>query len=174
MRKRTTPTLEITLREYLLDHIEALPTPLAVFVVAMLPVFELRGAIPAGYAMGMNQPLLIYLLAVAGNFVPVLPIILGLGPAERLLRRYPFWDRFFNWLFKRTVARSDVIKKYESLGLILFVAIPLPMTGAWTGSIAAYLFKLPLRMALPCIILGILIAGVVVSLLSQGVISLWN
>lgn len=162
------------MREQLLQYIEQLPAPLAVFVVAMLPVFELRGAIPAGYAMGMTNPLVIYALAVAGNFVPVLPIILGLGPAERLLRRFRFWDRFFDWLFKRTVARSDVIKKYESLGLILFVAIPLPMTGAWTGSIAAYLFKLPLRLAIPCIILGILIAGVVVTLVSQGVLSLWH
>ncbi len=154
--------------------IEQFPPPVAVVLVAMLPVFELRGAIPAGYAMGMTNPLLIYLLAVVGNFVPVLPILLLIGPAERRLRRYPVMDRFFDWLFRRTVSRSDVIKRYESLGLILFVAIPLPMTGAWTGSLAAYLFKLPLRMAIPCIILGILIAGVVVSLLSQGVIQLWH
>ena len=172
--KRAKAPREIILREQLLQYFEQLPAPVAVFLVAMLPVFELRGAIPAGYAMGMNSPLLIYLLAVAGNFIPVLPIILGLGPAERYLRKYKFFDRFLDWLFKRTRSRSDVIKKYESLGLILFVAIPLPMTGAWTGSIAAYLFKLPLRMAIPCIILGILIAGVVVTLVSQGVISLWH
>jgi uncharacterized membrane protein len=161
-------------REQFLDWAQHLPAPLAVFLVAMLPVFELRGGIPAGYAMGMTSPVLIYLLAVAGNFVPVLPILLLLGPVERRLRRFRTMDRFFTWLFRRTVSRSKVIQKYESLGLILFVAIPAPMTGAWTGSIAAYLFKLPLRMAVPCIILGILIAGVVVSLVSQGVISLWN
>jgi uncharacterized membrane protein len=124
--------------------------------------------------MNMTSPYVIYLLAVLGNFVPVLPIMLLLGPAERHLRRFSVVDRFLTWLFKRTVSRSEVIKKYESLGLILFVAIPAPMTGAWTGSIAAYLFKLPLRMAVPCIILGILIAGLVVTLVSQGVISLWN
>ncbi len=157
-----------------MEYFEHLPPPLAVFLVAMLPVFELRGAIPAGYAMGMTNPYLIYALAVLGNFVPVLPILLLLGPAEKHLRRFRTMDRFFDWLFKRTVSRSNVIKRYESLGLILFVAIPLPMTGAWTGSVAAYLFKLPLRMAIPCIILGILIAGVVVSLVSQGVIQLWN
>ncbi|MEZ4389403.1 MAG: small multi-drug export protein [Candidatus Krumholzibacteriia bacterium] len=162
------------MREQLLDQLQNLPAPLAVFVVAMLPIFELRGAIPVGYAMGMDSTLSIYLLAVAGNFVPVLPILLLLGPAERYLRRWRCWDRFFDWLFKRTVSRSDMIRKYESLGLILFVAIPAPMTGAWTGSIAAYLFKLPLRLAVPCIILGILIAGVVVTLVSQGVISLWH
>ncbi len=157
-----------------MEYFDQLPPPLAVFLVAMLPVFELRGAIPAGYAMGMTNPYQIYALAVLGNFVPVLPILLLLGPAEKHLRRFRTMDRFFDWLFKRTVSRSDVIKRYESLGLILFVAIPLPMTGAWTGSVAAYLFKLPLRMAIPCIILGILIAGVVVSLVSQGVIQLWN
>lgn len=166
--------MESNLREQLLEHFQALPAPVAVFLVAMLPVFELRGAIPLGYAMQMTSPVFIYLLAVAGNFVPVLPILLLLGPAERRLRRFPVMDRFFTWLFRRTVSRSAVIKKYESLGLILFVAIPAPMTGAWTGAVAAYLFKLPLRMAVPCIILGILIAGVVVTLVSQGVISLWH
>ena len=162
------------MREQLLETIQQLPPPLAVFLVAMLPIFELRGAIPLGYAMGMESPVLIYLIAVAGNFAPVLPILFLLGPAERTLRRFRTMDRFFDWLFKRTVSRSKLIKKYESLGLILFVAIPAPMTGAWTGSVAAYLFKLPLRMAIPCIILGILIAGVVVTLVSQGVISVWH
>ncbi len=162
------------MREQLLETFQQLPPPLAVFLVAMLPIFELRGAIPLGYAMGMESPVLIYLIAVAGNFAPVLPILFLLGPAERTLRRFKTMDRFFDWLFRRTVSRSKLIKKYESLGLILFVAIPAPMTGAWTGSVAAYLFKLPLRMAIPCIILGILIAGVVVTLVSQGVISVWH
>jgi len=161
-------------REQLLEHIQQLPPPLAVFVVSMLPIFELRGGIPVGYAMGMENPFLIYLIAVVGNFAPVLPILLLLGPAERYLRRFKTMDRFLDWLFRRTVSRSDLIRKYESLGLILFVAIPAPMTGAWTGSVAAYLFKLPLRMAIPCIILGILIAGIVVTLVSQGVITFWH
>lgn len=161
------------MRDQLLQHLGTLPPPLAVFCIAMLPIFELRGAIPAAYAMGMDQTWLIYLIAVAGNFVPVLPILLLLGPIETHLRRFGRIDRFLDWLFARTRSRSDVIRKYESLGLILFVGIPLPMTGAWTGAIAAYLFKLPLRMAIPCIILGILIAGVVVTLVSLGVVALW-
>ncbi len=161
------------MREQLLAHLNTLPPPVAVFCIAMLPIFELRGAIPAGYAMGMDQTWLIYLLAVAGNFVPVVPILLLLDPIERHLRRFAVIDRFLDWLFQRTRKRSAVIQKYESLGLILFVAIPAPMTGAWTGAIAAYLFKLPLRLAIPCIILGILIAGVVVTLVSLGVVNLW-
>ncbi len=162
------------MHDQLLGVLGKLPPPVAVFCIAMLPVFELRGAIPAAYAMGMSQTWLIYLLAVAGNFVPVLPILLLLKPIENHLRRFGKIDRFLDWLFLRTRSRSDLIRKYESLGLILFVAIPAPMTGAWTGAIAAYLFKLPLRMAVPCIILGILIAGVVVTLLSLGVVTLWH
>jgi uncharacterized membrane protein len=161
-------------REQILEALGGLPPPVAVFLVAMLPIFELRGAIPLGYALGMTSTVSIYLLAVAGNCVPILPILLFLGPVERWLRRYPTMDRFFTWLFRRTEAKSDLVRRYESLGLMLFVAVPLPMTGAWTGAIAAYLFKLPLRLALPCIILGVLIAGVVVSLVSEGVISLWH
>jgi uncharacterized membrane protein len=161
-------------RESVLESLQQLPAPLAVFLIAMLPIFELRGAIPAGCAMGMTNPLVIYVIAVLGNAVPVLPILLLLGPAERHLRRFRFWNRFFDWLFARTVARSSLIQKYQSAGLILFVAIPAPVTGAWTGSVAAYLFKLPLRFALPCIMVGILIAGVVVTLATQGVIALWR
>ncbi len=162
------------MREHLMAVLGSLPPPLAVFCIAMLPIFELRGAIPAAYAMGMDQTWLIYLLAVAGNFVPVLPILLLLNPIETRLRRFRLVDRFLDWLFRRTRSRSDMIRKYESLGLILFVAIPAPMTGAWTGAIAAYLFKLPLRLAVPCIILGILIAGIVVTLVSLGVVTLWH
>jgi uncharacterized membrane protein len=162
------------MREALQERLTDLPAPLAVFAIAMLPVFELRGAIPVGYALGLGSPLLIFLLAVAGNFAPVMPILLLLGPAERHLRRFRFCDRGLDWLFRRTVSRSDLVRRYQSLGLILFVAIPAPMTGAWTGCVAAYLFRLPLRTAIPCIILGILIAGVVVSLASLGVVALWR
>jgi uncharacterized membrane protein len=146
----------------------------AVFLISTLPVSELRGAIVFGHTLTHAGALAIYLVAVAGNFVPVLPLLLLLGPAERWLRRYRWCDRFFDWLFRRTVSRSALIQRYQALGLILFVAIPAPMTGAWTGCLAAYLFKLPLRMAVPCIILGICIAGLVVTLAMMGVITLWS
>jgi len=162
------------MREAILHWVQELPPPLAVLVVSTLPVFELRGGIPLGYAMGMKDWLAVYLPAVIGNFLPVLPILYLLGPAERVLRRFRSLDRFFTWLFARTMNRSRVIQRYQSLGLILFVAIPAPMTGAWTGAVAAYLLKLPLRLAVPCIILGILTAGGVVTLAAQGVIALWN
>lgn len=162
------------MRDAVLSWVHGLPAPLAVLVVSMLPIFELRGGIPLGFAMGMRHWPMIYAAAVVGNFVPVIPILLLLGPIERGLRRFAVWDRFFTWLFARTMKRSQVIQRYESIGLTLFVAIPAPMTGAWTGAVAAYLLKLPLRYAIPCIILGILLAGAVVTLAALGVIALGN
>ena len=167
------------MREQILQWAQGLPPPLGIFLIATLPVFELRGAIPYAYSplagqWGSAHPAATYLLAVAGNFVPVLPLLTLLGPAERKLRRFRFADRFLDWLFRRTTRRSDLIRRYEAIGLILFVAIPAPMTGAWTGAIAAYLFRLPLRLAVPCIILGIALAGIVVTLASLGVVHLWS
>lgn len=150
-----------------------LPPPLAVLVCSMLPIIELRGGIPLGhYLMGSDRWLVIYLAAVVGNALPVYPILRLLGPGERLLRRWRLFDRFFAWLFARTERRTRIVSRYGSLGLVLFVAIPAPMTGAWTGTVAAYLLRLEPRQALPCIGLGILIAGVVVTLASLGVFAL--
>jgi uncharacterized membrane protein len=91
-----------------------------------------------------------------------------LGPAERFLRRWHSFDRFFTWLFARTQRRSGLIRRYGRLGLVLFVSIPAPMTGAWTGSVAAYLLRLPLGQAVLCIILGIVIAAAIVTLAATG------
>jgi len=167
------------MREQILQWAHALPPPLAVFLIATLPVFELRGAIPYAYSplaghWGSLHPGLTWLVAVAGNFVPVFPLLTLLGPVERHLRRYRRIARLLDWVFRRTRQRSDLIRRYEALGLILFVAIPAPMTGAWTGAIASYLFRLPLRLAVPCIILGIALAGLVVTLASLGVVHLWS
>jgi len=167
------------MREAILQWSGNLPAPLSIVLIAMLPIFELRGAIPFAYTplaggFGWDHPFLTYVLAVCGNFLPVLPILHLLGPAERHLRRYRRVDRFLDWLFARTLRRSDVVRRYQALGLILFVAVPAPVTGAWTGAVAAYLFKLPLRFSIPCIILGICVAGIVVSLVSMGVVHLWS
>lgn len=138
--------------------------------IALLPIVELRGAIPWAIGVGGLHWASAYALAVLGNFLPVLPILWLLGPAERLLRGWTPMDRFFDWLFARTRSRSAVVQKYEALGLMLFVAIPLPVTGAWTGCVAAYLFGIRHRFAVPAILAGIMVAGIVVTLATLGVI----
>jgi uncharacterized membrane protein len=115
-----------------------------------------------------------YVIAVIANFIPVIFILYWIGPVSEYLRRFTVFDRFFDWLFARTRRKGDMIQRFEILGLILFVAIPLPVTGAWTGSVAAFIFDIKKRVALPAILAGIMIAGVIVTLASLGVISIWG
>ncbi|UCF05433.1 MAG: small multi-drug export protein [bacterium] len=143
-------------------------------IAAALPILELRGAIPYAIKFGGLGWKEAYGLAVIGNFIPVIPILLLLERVSTWLMRYPLWNRFFTWLFRRTRRRGKLIERFEVLGLMLFVAIPLPITGAWTGCVAAFLFKVPLRLAIPAILCGICIAGVVVTLAVLGIITFWG
>jgi uncharacterized membrane protein len=151
-----------------------IPPRLLTVVIAALPIFELRGAIPVAILAGNLSWQEAYLFAVIGNFLPVIPILLLLERVSKWLMRYSIWNRFFTWLFERTRRKGKLIERFEALGLAMFVAIPLPVTGAWTGCVAAFLFKIPLRTAVPMIICGILTAGVIVTLASLGVISFWG
>ncbi|MCK5832325.1 small multi-drug export protein [bacterium] len=147
-------------------HKKGIPSDLVVLIIAMLPIVELRGAIPvAMHLFGMSIPHS-YILCVLGNMIPIPFILLLLGPVSRFLRRMKIFDKFFIWLFNRTRKRSNKIKKYEELGLIAFVAIPLPITGAWTGSLAAFLFGLRFWPSFFCALAGVCIAGVVVTAFS--------
>ena len=143
-------------------------------VLAMLPVSELRGAIPYAVGVAGMSWQKAYVIAVIANFIPVLPIFYLIGPISDYLRKVPLFDRFFTWLFARARRKGKLIERFEILGLVLFVAIPLPVTGAWTGTIAAFVFGVKKRVALPSIFLGICIAGVVVTLAVTGVISFWG
>ena len=163
------------MREQIIEAVATyLPPPVTTVLVATLPIVELRGALPYALTLG-NVPLLeAYLLAVAGNMLPIPFIILFLEPATRFLRRWKLGDRFVEWLFARTRRKGGKIEKYEALGLIMFVAIPLPVTGAWTGSLAGHIFGIkPIRTFFACLA-GVCIAGVVVSVLTLGVKEVWT
>src|SRR5574341_1945763 len=122
----------------LLDVFGSIPPWLAVILIAALPVAELRLAIPIAmlkppYGFGFD-PLTALTLSVIGNMLPVIPLLLYLEPVSDFLRRWKTWDAFFNWLFTRTRHRhSAEFEKYGSVGLAVFVGVPLPATGAWTG-----------------------------------------
>jgi uncharacterized membrane protein len=111
---------------------------------------------------------------VAGNFVPVIPILLFLERISERLMKYPVFRRFFEWFFERAKRKGGLVARFEAIGLTLFVAVPLPVTGAWTGCAAAVLFGIPLRLAVPAVLLGIMIAGCVVTLASLGFITFWG
>lgn len=144
------------------------------FLIAMLPISELRGAIPYALWVGKLNWKEAYIIAVLGNFLPVIPLLLFMERASEWLRKYPLGDRFFTWFFARTRRKGKLIERFEVLGLAMFVAIPLPVTGAWTGCAAAIIFGVPRKLALPAIFLGIMTAGCIVTLASMGVISFWG
>lgn len=138
-------------------------------LLAMAPVLELRGAIPVGAALGLPIPLAL-LAAVVGNLIPVPFIILYI---RRLLafcrRKFPRFDGLLDSLERKIHLKGQTVSKYRALGLCILVAIPLPGTGAWTGAMVAAFLDMRLKNALPSIALGVLIAGVLVSLLTFGV-----
>ena len=145
---------------------------LTVFAMAMVPVVELRGAIPLGVAQGL-PPLLVYLMAVLGNMVPLPFIILLVRRVFDWLRRGSFWGPKIVALERRAHLKGRVVRKYRLPGLIILVAIPLPGTGAWTGALVAALFDIRLRSAVPAILLGVLIAGGIMLAVSLGLVALW-
>jgi uncharacterized membrane protein len=139
---------------------------LIVVIIAALPIFELRGAIPVAINLFKFPWYYAFFLAFIGNLIPVPFILLFFEGIVKLLSRIELFRRFFNWLFIRTQRRSASIQKYERIGLMIFVAIPLPLTGAWTGALVAVLLRMPFWRSLIAIALGVLIAGVIVTCLS--------
>ncbi|MBD3246494.1 MAG: ligand-binding protein SH3 [Candidatus Omnitrophica bacterium] len=142
--------------------------PVAVTVSAMLPVFELRLAVPLGILQFRLPVWEVYTLAVVGNLVPVLPLLFFLSFFFHGVQQVPVFGRLFRWWFERVERKSQRVRRWGFWGLVLMVAIPLPMTGAWTGCAAAALLEVPLRRAVAAITLGVLCAGAAVTLLSVG------
>ncbi|MFQ6136868.1 MAG: COG2426 family protein [Candidatus Hydrothermarchaeales archaeon] len=164
----------MALLNILTSTLNGLPREIAVVITAMFPFAELRGAIPLALGLYKMDPIEAYILAVTGNIIPVVPLLLFLEPVEQRLRRFGIFDSFFDWLFIRTHARTnEKIQKYGPIGLVPFVAIPLPVTGAWTGVAASYVFGLKFKHAFPAILLGVMIAGIIVTLASLGTIHVW-
>ena len=139
---------------------------LIVILVAALPIAELRVAIPVAIQSLDFTWYYAFLLAVIGNILPVPVILLFLEAATRLLGRVALFQRWLDWLFERTRRRGRILQKYKRIGLVLFVAIPLPITGAWTGALAAVLFGIRFGQAFFSILLGVIIAGVIVTCLT--------
>ena len=142
---------------------------LSVFGLAMVPIFELRGAIPVGVAAGLPF-WTVFLTAFLGNLLPVPFLILFTRRVFEWLRtKSALLERFVSRLERKAASKEDLLKKYELLGLCILVAIPLPGTGAWTGSLVAAVFDIRLKHAFPAIALGVLIAGIIVSVVTYGV-----
>jgi len=149
---------------------------LIVILIAASPLLELRGAIPLAVGLFDFPIFKAFILSFLGNILPIIPLIFFLEKfSDFLMKKSPFFDKIFNWLFNRT--RRKIKRKFEiyrNLALVLFVAAPLPLTGAWTGAVAAYLFNINKKTAFLLLSLGVVIAGLIVTALTLSGIKIFN
>lgn len=137
-------------------------------LVAMVPVLELRGAIPIGVAAGLNVKTAL-IASIIGNLIPVPFIILFVRKVFAWMRTMSQrLDRLVCRFEKKALDKSDMVNRYEWFGLILLVAVPLPGTGAWTGALVAAMLDMRLKRAFPAIFIGVVIAGIIVSYITYG------
>lgn len=149
--------------------LEIVGKELCVFFCSMLPVIELRGAIPMAFALGLPW-WQAYLISVLGNLLPVpfILLLINLVIKWMLSSKVTFFNKIANFLLKKVEKNRERIEKYSFWGLFLFVAIPLPMTGAWTGSLVAAVVGVKPLKAFLSVLLGVLLAGVIVTLIVYG------
>lgn len=139
-----------------------------VFFISMLPLLELRGGILAASFLQVDY-IRGALICLVGNIIPIPFILLFITPVFDRLKKTKLFKPVVEWLEKRAMGKSDQIQKYEFIGLLLFVGIPLPGTGAWTGALIAALMDIKLRKAVPAIFLGIVLALCIMSIIGYGI-----
>jgi uncharacterized membrane protein len=153
--------------------LETVGRELCVFFCAMLPIIELRGAIPLGAGLGLSW-LESFALSVAGNLLPVPFLLLLWQLVLRLLRRFRRTAGLADWLEARALRSRERVENRAFWGLLVFVAIPLPGTGAWTGSLLASVTGIRFWKALVAIILGVFGAAVIMTLISYGTVAVFD
>lgn len=153
--------------ELIESYLSSVNKDLAVLIVSMLPVIELRGAIPFGIGLGMHW-LRALSISVLGNMLPVPFVIWLIRPLVEWLMRTKTLSKLGAWLDERTKKKGESVNRYKKLGLFILVAIPLPGTGAWTGAMVSGLLDMRLKDAVPAIFCGVLAAAVLVVGITQG------
>lgn len=159
--------------DFLMDLFGLLSNEFKVMFTAAIPVIEVKGAIPVGIALGMT-PIHATFLAFLGSVIPVPLILFTIRPIINYLKKTKTFKKMINKLIHKSMNKSGNIKKYGYWGLFIFVAIPLPGTGVWTGSLIAALLDLRFKYAFPVILFGNLIASMLIMMLSFGMVNLFG
>lgn len=155
--------------EWFSNLLAGIPKEAIVFIISMVPILELRGGLIAASLLGVDiVPALI--LCIIGNILPVPFILWFITPLFSKLKQWHRIRPTVEKLEAKALAKGDKVRKYEFWGLVLFVGIPLPGTGAWTGSLIAALLNVKFKVAFPAVIVGILLASVIMSIVSYGLI----
>lgn len=153
-----------SIQEYLSAH--GIPDWLVVFIISLFPILECRlGMFTAIVLLGMN-PFVGFVISFLGNILPIPFILLLINKIFELLKKIPYINKPIYWLEEKTLKKRDKIDKYGVWGLLLFVAIPLPGTGGWTGALLASLLHLDRKKSFGVICVGVFIAGLIISILS--------
>ncbi|WMM24222.1 small multi-drug export protein [Tissierella sp. MB52-C2] len=156
----------------MLDLIEELRIEIMVILFSMLPIIEVRGAIPLGISLGLS-PIHSTILGIIGNIIIVPFLLKLLHPIMLFFEKTVIFSKTIGWVKKRAMKKSGTIKKYSLIGLFIFVAVPIPTTGAWTGSVIASILKLDFKKSLLAISLGVVSSGFIVAIISYSVVSIF-
>jgi len=152
--------------ENLVQLFSNLPKEVAIILISAIPISELRGAIPVGIGIYKFSVTKTLTLAIIGNLSFVIPFLWFLNNLHLHFMKYYYYNKFFTWWFSKVKPRTKNIEKYEYVGLALFVAIPLPVTGAWSGCVASYLLGLDFWKSVVAISIGVLIAAIIVTVIT--------
>ncbi|WP_349407997.1 small multi-drug export protein [Pseudalkalibacillus sp. SCS-8] len=156
------------IKQFLVEHLSFLPNELVVVIVSAMPILELRGGIPLAATFGYDF-WTAFTLAVLGNLLPIIPLLILFRPLSTFMMRFRWYKRFYDWLYERTLRNSKNVERFGAIGLILFTAIPLPTTGAYSACVAAALFNIRFHYAFLAISFGVVVAGLGVGLVVYSI-----
>ena len=142
---------------------------LVIFVISLMPILELRGGLIAATLLNVN-PLLGFIICLIGNMIPIPIILWGITPLFNKLKTFKKIDKWIEKLEKKALKKKDKIEKAEFWGLLIFVGVPLPGTGAWTGCLIAALLDMNKKKSLLAACLGVLLAGLIMMVVSYGIL----
>lgn len=158
-----------SLVEFFINLFGGISKEVIIFIISLMPILELRGGLLAASLLDVEY-ITAALICVLGNVLPIPFVLLFLRYVLDILSKWNVTKKIVNWLEKKVESKREQIDKYGYLGLILFVGIPLPGTGAWTGALLAVMLGLSRKKSFVCILLGVLLAAIIMSILSYGIL----
>ncbi len=153
------------MHDLIINFFAGFPKELATFLIALIPITELRASIPLAIKVYGLSATVALLYSVAGTFFSMVIIVLLLEPISKLLSRYiPIFKKFFAWLFEHTRKRAgSKMEKYGEWAIFILAATPIPLLGGMTGALAAFIFNVPLKKSLPLLLVGTIVSGLIVT-----------
>lgn len=155
--------------EFFIELFGGINKELVIFIISLMPILELRGGLLAATLLDVEF-VRAAIICILGNVLPIPFVLLFLKYILKVLSKWKFTTKIVNWLEKKVHDKREQIDKYGYFGLVLFVGIPLPGTGAWTGALLAVMLDLNRKKSFICILLGVLMAAVIMSILSYGIL----